>query len=51
MARGDEVADGIYRISTLETEAEFQFNQFLIDVERLALVHTGKWPHHPRNAA
>jgi len=26
VARVDEVAAGIYRISTLETESEFQFN-------------------------
>ena len=44
MARVDEVADGIYRISTLETETEFQFNQFLIDDERPALIHTGMFP-------
>ena len=44
MARVDEVADGIYRISTLETETEFQFNQFLIDDERPTLVHTGMFP-------
>jgi flavorubredoxin len=46
MARVDEVADGIYRISTtvqLEGEA-FQFNQFLLDDERPALVHTGMFP-------
>jgi hypothetical protein len=49
MVRVDEVADGIYRISTLETE--FQFNQFLIDDELPALGHTGMWPHRPRNVA
>ena len=43
MTRIDEVVDGIYRISTtLEAAgAPFQFNQFLIDDERPALVHTG----------
>jgi flavorubredoxin len=43
MARIDEITDGIYRISTT-TEGEgyaFQFNQFLIDDERPALIHTG----------
>src|ERR671917_710053 len=44
MARVDEVADGIYRISTLEPETEFQFNQFLIEDERPALIHTGMFP-------
>jgi flavorubredoxin len=43
MARIDEITDGVYRISTT-TENEgfaFQFNQFLIDDERPALIHTG----------
>ena len=42
MARVDEVADGIYRISTLETE--FQFNRFLIDDELPALDRGGVLP-------
>jgi flavorubredoxin len=42
MTRIDEIVDGIYRISTtLEINGGFQFNQFLIDDERPALVHTG----------
>ena len=43
MARVDEIVNGIYRISTTTAsgEAAFQFNQFLIDDERPALVHTG----------
>ena len=44
MARVDEVAKGIYRISTLVAEAAFQFNQFLIDDERPVLIHTGMYP-------
>jgi flavorubredoxin len=43
MARIDEITDGVYRISTT-TEDDgftFQFNQFLIDDERPALIHTG----------
>jgi flavorubredoxin len=44
MARVDVVTDGIYRISTLEPETEFQFNQFLIEDERPALIHTGMFP-------
>ena len=42
--RVDEVVDGIYRISTamrFEDGLVFQFNQFLIDDERPALIHTG----------
>jgi flavorubredoxin len=37
----DEVVDGIYRISTWDPDAGITFNQFLIDDERPALVHTG----------
>jgi flavorubredoxin len=45
MARIDEIVGGIYRISTtMENEdLVFQFNQFLIDDERPALVHTGMY--------
>jgi flavorubredoxin len=41
MARIDEIVHGIYRISTTTQPAGFQFNQFLIDDERPALIHTG----------
>jgi glyoxylase-like metal-dependent hydrolase (beta-lactamase superfamily II) len=46
MARVDEVGDGIYRISTTVSlgEGAFQSNQFLIDDERPALIHTGMFP-------
>ncbi|HEV2980227.1 MAG TPA: FprA family A-type flavoprotein [Solirubrobacteraceae bacterium] len=45
MARVDELVDGIYRIcSTVQLpDTEFQFNQFLIDDERPALIHTGTY--------
>ncbi len=42
--RVDEIVDGIHRISTTigyEDGLVFQFNQFLIDDERPALIHTG----------
>ncbi|HZA89111.1 MAG TPA: hypothetical protein VE401_02665 [Solirubrobacterales bacterium] len=42
--RTDELVDGIHRISTTieyEDGLVFQFNQFLIDDERPALIHTG----------
>ncbi|HEY1740362.1 MAG TPA: MBL fold metallo-hydrolase [Acidimicrobiia bacterium] len=42
--RVDEIADGIYRLSTLVPDigpTGFTFNQFLIDAERPALFHTG----------
>jgi hypothetical protein len=42
--RVDEIVDGIHRICstmTFEDGLEFQFNQFLIDDERPALIHTG----------
>ncbi len=44
--RIDEVADGIYRISTWAPEetGPITFNQFLIDDERPALIHTGIYP-------
>src|SRR5436305_11627509 len=45
MARVDEIVDGIYRISTTVDlgALDFQFNQFLIDDERPALIHTGMY--------
>jgi flavorubredoxin len=43
MARVDKVAEGIYRICTVG-EGDFQFNQFLIEDERPALIHTGMYP-------
>jgi flavorubredoxin len=42
--RVDEIVDGIYRIATFDTEAGITFNQFLIDDERPALIHTGVYP-------
>jgi flavorubredoxin len=44
MARIDEIVGGVYRISTttsVEGGPDFQFNQFLVDDERPALIHTG----------
>jgi len=43
MTRIDQIAGGIHRISTTVDAGgfEFQFNQFLIDDERPALIHTG----------
>jgi hypothetical protein len=45
MARVDELVDGIYRISTTVQlpGTDFQFNQFLIDDERPAFIHTGMY--------
>ena len=46
MARVDEIVDGIHRISTtvaVGPDMDFQFNQFLIDDERPALIHTGMY--------
>jgi flavorubredoxin len=44
-ARIDEIVDRIYRISTTVglDGVGFQFNQFLIDDERPALIHTGMY--------
>jgi flavorubredoxin len=45
MARVDELVDGIYRISTTVQlpDTDFQFNQFVIDDDRPALIHTGMY--------
>jgi flavorubredoxin len=45
MARIDKIVDGIYRISTTFNygEYDFSFDQFLIDDERPALIHTGMY--------
>jgi flavorubredoxin len=44
MAHIDEIVDGIYRISTMPKESPVSFNQFLIDDEHPALIHTGMAP-------
>jgi flavorubredoxin len=44
MARVDEVADGIYRISTMDPGFSITVNQFLIEDERPTLIHTGMFP-------
>jgi flavorubredoxin len=41
MTRIDEIAGGIYRISTFAPAVGLSFNQFLIDDEHPALIHTG----------
>jgi flavorubredoxin len=41
MARIDEIVDGIYRIASWTEDYGITFNQFLIDDERPALIHTG----------
>jgi hypothetical protein len=45
MARVDALVDGVYRICTTVQlpDTDFQFNQFLIDDERPALIHTGMY--------
>ena len=42
--RVDEIVDGIYRVSTWRESYGITFNQFLIDDERPALIHTGAHP-------
>jgi flavorubredoxin len=37
----DEIADGIYRLSTFVPDVGMSFNQFLIDAEEPLLFHTG----------
>jgi len=41
MARVDHLTGGIYRISTYAPEKRISFNQFLIDDDEPALIHTG----------
>jgi flavorubredoxin len=39
--RTDEIADRIHRVSTYVPEADFMFNQFLVDADEPLLFHTG----------
>src|SRR5512134_981507 len=41
--RIDPIVGGIYRISTWTPEYGITFNQFVIDDERPALIHTGEY--------
>jgi flavorubredoxin len=41
--RIDQIVGGIYRISTMTAPYGITFNQFLIDDERPALIHTGEY--------
>ena len=41
--RIDHLTGGIYRISTWAPDYRITFNQFLIDDERPALIHTGEY--------
>lgn len=44
MARVDQVAAGIYRISSWVPQSGITFNQFLVEDEHPALIHTGMYP-------
>src|SRR5260221_10874448 len=44
MAQINQVAEGIYRISSYAPDPDMSFNQFLIDDEHPALIHTGTYP-------
>ena len=44
--RIDHIVGGIYRISTWSPESGITFNQFLIDDERPALIHTGTYEQY-----
>jgi flavorubredoxin len=37
----EEIADGIYRLSTFVPDANFMFNQFLVDADEPLLFHSG----------
>src|SRR5213079_2618539 len=41
--RIDQIAGGVYRIATMTDAYGITFNQFLIDDERPALIHTGEY--------
>ena len=52
--RTDEIADGIYRISTFVPDVTpdgFTFNQFLVEAEQPLLFHTGPRRHVPAGLA
>jgi flavorubredoxin len=40
-SRVDEIAEGIYRLSTFVPDANFMFNQFLVDADEPLLFHAG----------
>lgn len=42
----DHIVGGIYRISTFSPDFGISFNQFLIDDEQPALIHTGTYSHY-----
>jgi flavorubredoxin len=44
--RIDQIVGGIYRISTRSTDYGITFNQFLIDDEQPALIHTGNYDQY-----
>jgi flavorubredoxin len=44
MAQVDHLTGGIYRLSTYAPVKRLSFNQFLIDDEHSALIHTGTFP-------
>src|SRR5258707_1499950 len=44
MAQINQVAEGIYRISSFSPTVGISFNQFLIDDEHPTLIHTGTYP-------
>jgi flavorubredoxin len=44
--RIDHITGGIYRISSWQPEFGITFNQFLIDDQRPALIHTGTYDHY-----
>src|SRR5207302_2641119 len=41
--RVDHITGGVYRIATMTDAYGITFNQFLIDDERPALIHTGEY--------
>lgn len=46
MAQIDQVANGIYRISSFVPKKNISFNQFLLEDHHPALIHTGVYPQY-----
>ena len=46
MTQIDQMTQGIYRLSSISPQKRLSFNQFLIDEEQPALIHTGFYPQY-----
>jgi flavorubredoxin len=46
MTQVDQMSEGVYRISSYFSQKRLSFNQFLIDDDQPALIHTGSFPQY-----